>query len=198
MSALFRRPRVLVVLGILVVLAAVLTVALARSRTPGCSVAPPELNLPPQLRTLGEFDQPFDVNDSRTLADAAVRAATALHPDLAGASVSGEVRETAVAPAQHDAVVLPLSISSGSAGQSRVVGLAAFLLDCGGRAYFFDVDDLLRTDPTAQATSFPRVSAAEAGSQLGISGQPRLIWRDSPFAPLWQDPASGRSVKAAG
>jgi hypothetical protein len=189
---------VLVLLGILVIVGSLLVVALARSRTPGCSVPPPDLNLPAQLRTLGELSQPLDTNDTRTLADAAVRAATALHPDLAGASASGVVRETAIAPAQHDAVVLPLSVSAGSAGQARVIGLVAFQLDCQGRAYYFGVDDLLRSDPNGPSSpTFPRLSAADAAGQLGISGQPRLVYRDSLFTPLWQDPSTGRSVKAA-
>jgi hypothetical protein len=192
--SVLRHPRVLVLTGVLAAVVVALVVALAHSRTPGCSVAPPDVNLPPQLRSLGEFAQPFDTADQRTLTDAATRAATALHSDLAGAAPIGIVREAASGGAAHDALVVPLAVSS--TGQRRVVGLVAFLLDCGGRAYYDDVDDLLRTDPSILPTTYPTPSAEQAAIQLGIATTPRLVYRDTPFHPLWEDPASHRTVPA--
>jgi hypothetical protein len=193
--ALIRRPFVIAILGLVVVVAVILTIALARSRTAGCTVPPPEPNLPAPLRTLGELTQPLDPADQRALADASVRAATALHGDLAGARADTVVREAATGSAQHDALVVPLSLEA-QAGQRRVVGLVAYLLDCSGRAYYHDVDDLLRTNPGILPTRFPTVSAEEAAALLGSKGPPRLVYRDTPFKPLWQDAATGRSLSA--
>jgi hypothetical protein len=192
--SVLRRPRVLVLTGVLAAVIVALSVALAHSRTPGCAVAPPDLNLPPQLSSLGEFSQPFETSDQRTLADAATRAATALHSDLAGAAPTGVVREAATGGAVHDALVVPLAESS--SGQRRVVGLVAFLLDCGGRAYYDDVDDLLRTVSSILPSMYPSPPADQAATQLGIAATPRLVYRDTPFHPLWEDPASGRTVPA--
>jgi len=195
--ALLRRPAVVAALVALVAVVAVLAVALARSRTAGCDVAAPQPNLPSQLRTLGGFDQAFDVRaDPRSLADASVSAATALHSDLAGASADGLVRETASGGAQYDALVVPLSVPAGTTGQRRVVGLAAWLVDCGGRAYYDDVRDVLRTDPSLLPSRFPTTTEAEAQAQLGSATAPSLVWRDSPFTPLWLDSQSGRTVGA--
>jgi hypothetical protein len=170
-------------------------VALARSATPGCSVPPPELQLPEQLRAVGEFDQPFDTADVRSLGDAAVRAATALHSDLAGSFSSAPARVEPDPPARYTALVFPLSQRTGPEQSSKVVGLVAFLLDCGGRAYYHDVDDLLRTDPSLLPTGFPTVDRDTAAARLGVAA-PRLVWSSSPFDPVWLDPASRRSIAA--
>jgi len=194
--ALLRRPFVLAILAVLAVVAVVLGVALARSRTAGCDVAAPQPNLPSTLRTLGGFDQAFDPTDQRSLDDASVSAATALHSDIAGASADAIVREAASGSATYDALVVPLSVPGGQTGQRRVVGLVAWLLDCSGRAYYSDTRDVLRTDPSVLPTHFPTVTAAEAQAQLGGSGAPRLVYHASPFSPLWLDPQSGRTVNA--
>jgi len=195
-SALLRRPPVLLLIGVMVAGAVAFGVGLARSRTPNCTVPPPELHLPDQLRAVGEFDQPFDTSDVRSVADAAVRAATALHSDLAGAFASPPLRIAPDRGATYTALVFPLSQRTGSSdASSKVAGLVAFLLDCSGRAYYDDVDDLLRTDPSLLPSQFPTVDRDTAAARLGVSA-PRLVWRDSPFAPLWLDPASGRTVAA--
>ncbi|HXA30535.1 MAG TPA: hypothetical protein VN193_17515 [Candidatus Angelobacter sp.] len=186
----------LAILAVLAVAAVVLGVALARSRTAGCDVPAPQPTLPAELRTLGGFDQAFDPTDQRALADASVSAATALHSDLAGATPDSIVREAASGAARYDALVVPLSVSGGQTGQRRVVGLVAWLLDCGGRAYYSDTRDLLRTDPSVLPTHFPLLSVVEAQAQLGVSSPPRLVYRTSPFSPLWLDPQSARTVAA--
>jgi hypothetical protein len=196
MPALLRRPFVMAILVAVGVVAVVLGVALARSRTAGCDVAAPQPNLPAQLRTLGGFDQPVDPNDQRAIADASVSAATALHSDLAGATADPIVREAANGGARYDALVVPLSVAGGQTGQRRVIGLVAWLLDCGGRAWYSDTGDVLRTDPSVLPAHFPLVSAADAQSQLGSSTASRLVYRTSPFSPLWLDPQSGRTVQA--
>jgi hypothetical protein len=189
-----RRPRVLALLAVLAVVVAVMAVALARSRTPGCAVGAPDVTLPAQLRTLGGFDQPFPAGDSPALLDASVTAGAALHSDLAGATAPlGAVRETASGGATHDALVVPLSEASG--GDRRIVGLVAFLLDCGGRAYYDDVDDLLH-DPSSLVAAFPRLSEETAAAALGTGDPLRLVWQTSPFHPLWLDPTTGRTVAA--
>jgi hypothetical protein len=192
---LLRKPVVLVALGILAVAGVILGVALARSPTAGCTVPAPPINLPAQLRSLGELSQPFDLADPRSLADASVRAATSLHSDLAGASADGVVREFATDGAQHDGVVVPLSVAQGSTGQRRVVGLVAYLLDCTGRAYYDDTLDLLRSNPAALPAHFPVLTQSEAATQLGTA-QPKLVYRDTPFAPFWQNPSTGATVSA--
>jgi hypothetical protein len=186
---------VLVALGILLVGGVILGVALARSTTSGCTVPAPSINLPPPLRSLGELSQPFDLKDPRSLTDASVRAATSLHSDLAGAGADGIVHEAAAGSAQHDAVVVPLSVAQGSTGQRRVIGLVAYLLDCTGRAYYDDTLDLLLSNPGALPAHFPVVTQAEATAQLGTP-QPRLVYRDTPFNPLWQNQSTGATVNA--
>jgi hypothetical protein len=193
---LLRRRFVVAILAAVVVAAVVLTVALARSRTAGCDVGAPQPTLPSQLRTLGGFDQPFDTADQRALADASVSAATALHSDLAGASADGLVRESASGGARYDAVVVPLSVAGGATGTRRVVGLVAWLLDCSGRAYFDEVRDVLRTDPSLLPAHYPTLDAAAAAAQLGTAATPKLVYRASPFNALWLDPSSGRTVTA--
>ena len=186
----------LVLLGVVVAGLAVLIVAAARSGTPGCGTPRPEVNLPSELRTVGGFDQPFDAADVRSLQDAAVSAATALHSDLAGVAAGAPVAIAADAGALHDALVIPLTESAAQPdAPRRVAGLAAFLRDCSGRAWYDDVDDLLHTDPSVLPQQFPVVSREQAAVALDVT-RPRLVWRRSPFQPLWLDPQTGQSVAA--
>lgn len=201
MLAFLHRPRVLVAacLAVAVVVAAVVVVLVAavRSGSSGCSVGAPEVTLPQQLRALGEFDQPFDTADPRAITDAAVRAATALHSDLAGATAGNPVAETAGGSDRHDALVVPLSESGvDPSAPQRIVALVAFLRDCSGRAWYDDVDDLLHTDPSLLPQRFPVVTAGQAAATLGAAQPPQLVWRTSPFQPIWLDRSSGRSVAA--
>jgi hypothetical protein len=183
-------------LGVVAAALVGLGVAAARSGTPGCTVPAPEVVLPPQLRVIGEFDRPFDPGDPRALQDASIRAASALHSDLTGARAGTPVAIAADHPAQHDALVVPL-VESGPdpSAPPRVAGLVAYLRDCTGRAWYHDTDDLLHTDPSLLPQRFPTVTAGSAAATLGTSGL-RLVWRDSPFAPRWLDPRSGRTVAA--
>jgi hypothetical protein len=193
---LLRRPRVLVLLAVVAAGLAVLVVAAARSGTPGCTTPAPDVDLPAQLRTLGGFDQPIDPSDVRSLQEAAVSAATALHSDLRGATAGTPVAIAADHPAQNDALVIPLTeAGTDPTAPLRVAALAAFLRDCSGRAWYDDVDDLLHTDPSLLPQEFPLVSQAAAAENLGVA-QPRLVWRTSPFRPLWLDPSSGRTLSA--
>jgi hypothetical protein len=185
---------VLPLAGALVVGLVAVGVAAVHSRTPGCSVAPPDLRLPEQLRTLGAFAQPIETGDLRGVTDAAATAATALHSDLTGAQPDRPVLLAADSPAVHDALVVPLAESTGTATR-RVVGLVVFLEDCDGRAYFDDAADLLHLDPGILPAQFPSVSATQAQAALGASAV-RLVWRRSPLQPLWLDAATGRSVAA--
>jgi hypothetical protein len=188
-TGLFRRPWVVALAVALVAGAAVLSVALARSRSGGCDVA--------ELRSLGGYDQPIDpAQDPRSIADASVTAAAALHDDLAGATADTAVREAANGPAEYDALVVPLSVPAGATGQRRVVGVVSWLLDCSGRAWFDDVRDVLRTDPSLLPAHYPVVAAAGAAQRLGVATPLRLVWRTSPFTALWLDPQSGRTLPA--
>lgn len=194
---LLRRPWFVVLLLAVVAGAVVLSVALARSRSGGCDVASPSPNLPTELRSMGGFDQPFDPTaDPRSIADASVTAASALHDDLAGATADSFVRESADGGATYDALVVPLSVPAAATGERRVVGVVAWLLDCSGRAWFDEVRDVLRTDPSLLPAHYPLVDAQTAEQRLGATAPPRLVWRTSPFTPLWLDPASGRTLAA--
>jgi hypothetical protein len=194
--AFVRRRRTLALGAILVVVLAGLSVAAVRSRTPGCAVAAPDNPLPEQLRTLGEFNQPYEAGDLRGPVDGAVHAATALHSDLAGARPDQPVSIPAAQPAVYDALVVPLSETNGApAGIRRVVGLAVFLEDCSGRAYFSDVVDLLHVDPSILPARFPTLTADQARAQLGARTV-RLVYRSTPVQPVWEDPSTLRSVVA--
>jgi hypothetical protein len=198
MRRLGQHPR-LIALGVAVLTAfAALTVALVRSRPAGgCSVAPPIPTIPDQLRALGDFDQPYNASDTRTLQDAATRVATALHPELGGARISDPVPVRALASDRHDAIVFSLGTNPGPNGAPRTVaGLVVFLRDCSGQAYYSAVDDLLRTFPAGAApASFPEVSSQQAASGLGVTN-PELVYTTSPLTPQWRDPSSGRTVPA--
>lgn len=176
-------------------LACLLAVAVlaARSRTAGCSSAPPVPDLTPQLRALGGFDQPFDAGMVRSLQAAAQAAASALHPDLAAAtSIGAPVDVAALEPGDHDAIVFPLGTEPAPDGTPRSVeGLAVYLRACAGRAYFSTVKDLAAAPPAA----FPSVSREQAAARLGIP-DPRLVYSTSPVRPLWRDPRTGASVPA--
>ncbi|MEA2670955.1 MAG: hypothetical protein QOG45_1175 [Chloroflexota bacterium] len=179
-------------------LACLLAVAVlaARSRTAGgCPVAPPIPVLPAQLRALGDFDQPYDATMLRGLGDAALEAASALHPDLAAAtSLGAPVEITALDPARHDAIVFPLGTNPGPDGAPRAIaGLAVFLRSCGDQAYFSTVDDLAAAPPPA----FPGVSRDRAARLLGPGSQPELVYATTPLQPSWRDRRTGASVPAA-
>ncbi|HEY2704420.1 MAG TPA: hypothetical protein VGL20_12075 [Candidatus Dormibacteraeota bacterium] len=181
-----------------VLLACLLTVAVlaARSRAEGgCAAAPPVPDLPAQLRALGDFDQPYDVTMPRTLEDAALKAASALHPDLAAAtSLGGPVDIAALDPGRHDAIVFPLGTNPGPDGAPRTIaGLAVFLRSCGDQAYFSTVDDLAAAPPAA----FPGVTRERAVRQLGPGAQPELVYSTTPLQPSWRDRRTGASIPAA-
>lgn len=178
------------VLGCLVVVA----VLAARSRTEGgCGAAPQLPDLPAQLRALGDFDQPYDATMRRALGDAALKAASALHPDLAAATSLGDpVDIAALGPAQHGAIVFPLGTNPGPNGAPRsIAGLAVFLRACGDQAYFSTIDDLSAAPPAA----FPALSRDGAARLLGTP-QPELVYQTTPLQPRWRNPGTGASVPA--
>lgn len=189
--------RVVVIVVTLVFALAALAVAAVRSSTGGCSAAAPIPTLTPQLRALGGFDQPLDPGQEQ-LDDAAARAAAAVGVDLSGVVAGHPVAERAVAPASHDALVVPLVRPLGSeGGATQVVGLVAFLRDCSGRAYFDTVDDLARNVATTSlATDYPRVDVGTAQQRLGAPTHPDLIYTDSPFAPSWRARDGPRTIPA--
>jgi hypothetical protein len=180
-------PRITALGAVLIVCLATVAVFAARSRTAGCSGEPPVPDLPAQLRSLGGFDQPYDATAPRALEDAALEAASALHPDLAAAtSLGARVDVTALDPGHHDAIVFPLG-----AGNGAVEGLAVFLRACGDQAYFSTVADLAAAPPP----SFPAVSRDRAARMLGTP-DPQLVYADDPLRPRWRDPRTGASVAA--
>jgi len=165
----------------------------ARSRTEGCTVPPPLPALSDQLRSIGGFDQAYDATLPRSLSDAALAAASALHPDLAAATSIGDPVEIAsLDPDGHDAIVFPLGTDPGPDHAPRAVeGLAVFLRACGDQAYFSTVADLAASPPAA----FPAVSRDRAARLLHVS-DPVLVYRDSPLRPRWEDRRTGASVPA--
>ena len=174
------------------------SVALARSRpASSCDRAAPVPDLPAQLRTLGGFDQAIDGGDPRQLEDLAQEAAGAVEPTLGAAVPVSPVRVRALRPGSPDAVVVPLIGSAFSAGGTpRVEGLVSFLSDCGGRLYFSQVDDLVRTLTGGDLPgSFPVVPAATAAATLHAAGV-ELVYDASVFTPLWRDPAGGATTPA--
>src|SRR5215467_4020173 len=85
-------PRAVAAVAAALAVLATVAVFAARSRPAGgCAAAPPIPDLPSQLRSIGGFDQPFTDTDVRTLQDAAARAASALHGDLAQTAVGEPV-----------------------------------------------------------------------------------------------------------
>lgn len=173
-----------------------LAVVAERSRPgAGCRVPPPIPALAPQLRSLGAYDQPYSP-DAGTLEAVAVGVAAILHSDLRGTQALPPVAVHSVAPDRPEALVVPLvagtDTTAASTG-SRVEGLVAFLLDCGGRAYYADTQDLLGSASTI--SGFPVVSKSLAELRLGTR-EPQLSYTTSPFAPRWRDPRSGRSIDA--
>jgi hypothetical protein len=177
----------------------VLAVNAARSRGgSSCQVAAPAPQLPSQLRSLGDFDQPLDARDPRVLQDVATRAAAALHNDLGGQSlVVGDPVAVAAGPgANYDAIVIPLGTNVAPEGGAprTVEALVAFLRDCTGKAYYDDVVDLAAAPPSG----FPAVTRQQAAARLGVSDPAALtlVYTDSPFRPKWRDPSSGGSIDA--
>jgi len=177
----------------------VFAVNAARSRGgSSCQVAAPVPQLPSQLRSLGDFDQPLDARDPRVLQDIATRAAAALHTDLGGQSlVVGDPVGVAAGPGvAYDAIVIPLgtNVSSEGGAPRTVEALVAFLRDCTGKAYYNDVVDLAAAPPSG----FPVVTRQQAAARLGITDPTSLtlVYSDSPFRPKWRDPASGGSIDA--
>jgi hypothetical protein len=178
-----RNPRLIALVGAAAVaLAVVVGVAAARSRPAGgCQAAAPIPNLPSQLRSIGSFDQPLQASDTRALQEAALRAASALHSDLAQTVVGDPVTVAAATPSAPDAVVIPLLTNPGPDGRFRTVeGLVGFLRACGDQAYYSDVVDLAAAPPPA----FPQLTRDAAAARLG--GDVALVWTESPFAPVWR------------
>jgi hypothetical protein len=158
-----------------------------------CSFAAPLPSLSPQLASIGGFDQPYDPSDTQTLESLATEAAAATSQNLIGASPGAPARLRALHQAQPDAIVIPLLYPSSSTHAGRVAGLVAFLQDCTDRAYFSSVEDL--TSLSGAPPAFPSVSEQRAAAQLGTQ-QPQLSYGDSPFMPVWQDPATGDTIAA--
>ncbi|MFN2568345.1 MAG: hypothetical protein ABR564_01930 [Candidatus Dormibacteria bacterium] len=174
-------------------LAILAAVGLARSRSQGCTLPPPVPDLPDRLRATGDFDRPYNVGVERDLEDVATRAAAALHPNLIGTAAERPIPVAAQSGDRHDALVVPLTLTSTSGAPARVGGLVAFLLDCSGRAYFSAVSDVSTVAP--EIRTFPPLSAEDAMSRLGAA-QVRLTYRESPLRPIWRDPARGGEVAA--
>lgn len=172
----------------------VLAVGAARSRDSGsCQAPPPTPQLPEQLRSLGDFDQPLDAGDARVLRDVAQRVAAALHADLGGQSlvVGDPVAVAARDGARYDALVIPLGSNVAPTGGAprSIEALVSFLRGCSGRAYYSDVADLAAAPPAA----FPALSREQAAAALGVTdaGSLTLVYTDSPFHPSWRAPAGG-------
>jgi hypothetical protein len=184
------RGRLIALAAIVAVLFSVGIVVLVRSRTANCTVVAPRPSLPAALRALGDFEQSYDVANSAAIEDAASRAAAALSSDLIGATAEMPVTIASANPGLPDAVIVPLrSHAVSSHAPSPLAGLAVFLRDCQGNAYFANVED----DASAQPSllDFPRVSRDQAVAQLGSAV--RLEYVASPVQPQWvslTDPAN--------
>ncbi len=175
--------------GRLVALAVVLALVLVagitvlvRSRTPGCTLVAPRPALPAALRALGDFDQSYDVTNVAGMEDAAGRAAAALHGDLIGSTAEAPVTVRAAQAGQPDAVIVPLRSHVAAPGPAPLAGLAVFLRDCQGNAYFDTVEDDATTQPPLFA--FPQPGREQAASQLGTSLL-RLEYASSPLQARW-------------
>ncbi|HET9050286.1 MAG TPA: hypothetical protein VFO60_01205, partial [Candidatus Dormibacteraeota bacterium] len=177
-----RHPAVGVLSAAAVVGLAVLVVAALGSRTPGgCASAAPVPDLPAQLRSIGGFDQPVPANDLRAVRELAMRAASALHADLAVTAVGDPVAVAAADPAVSPGIVVPLLTNPGPDGRYRTVeGLVAFLEGCGGQVYYHAVADLASAPPA----TFPQLSQDDAARRLG--GDVTLVYTSTPFAPAWR------------
>lgn len=183
-----------IVAGVAAAIGAVaLVIALLGSRSSGCTLAAPAPELPDRLRVTGDFDRPYDPSDGRTVEDVALRAATALHPDLIGTTPQPAVEVRAASGDRHDALVVPLTAEVTGARPAHLAGLVAFLRDCGGRAYFSEVSDLSGVTPPL--ASFPTVTREDAAARLGAAGAV-LVYRDSPLRPSWRDASTGRELAA--
>ena len=195
MHLLRSHPRLTALAAALLACLVVVAVAAVRSRQEGgCASPAPLPQLPAQLRSLGNFDQPYDATQPRSLQDAALEAAAALHPNLAAATSLGAPLEiAAVDPSRPAAIVFPLGTNPGANGLPRsIAALAVFLRSCGDQAYFSTVDDLSPSPPAA----FPGVSQDRAERLLGVTTPPDLVYTASPLQPRWQDRRTGASVPA--
>jgi hypothetical protein len=162
--------------------------------TPGCAVAAPAPSLPASLRALGGFDQSFDANNLAGLAQVGENAAAAVSPNLDGATPQQPVDVAAAAAEQPAAVVVPLAAPDTGGSATRLIGLVAFYVGCGGRAYFGSVADISAQGPAAPAR-FPAVGEGAAAAGLATS-TPQLVYAGSPFTPEWRNPQSGATIPA--
>ena len=162
--------------------------------TPGCSIAAPAPSLPPSLRALGGFDQSFDANNPATLAQVGENAAAVVSSNLDGTTPLEPVNLAAAEAGQPAAVVVPLAARETAGSATRLVGLVAFYVGCGGRAYFGSVADISAQGAGAPA-SFPAVDAGAAAARLATS-TPELVYTGSPFTPEWRNAQSGATIPA--
>lgn len=162
--------------------------------TPGCAIAAPAPSLPASLRALGGFDQSFDANNLEALALVGENAAAVVSPNLDGATPQQPVDVAAVAAGQPAAVVVPLAAPETGGSATRLIGLVAFYVGCGGRAYFGSVADISAQGPAAP-TSFPAVGEGAAATGLATS-TPELVYAGSPFTPEWRNAQSGATIPA--
>lgn len=159
-----------------------------------CSYPQPVPSLPSRLRSLGGFDQPQDASDTLGLEGFAAQAASAVAPGLIGTVATQPVRVHAVDPTKPDALIVPLQSNAQGLQHPVVAGLVALLVDCAGRAYYSAVDDLTLRGATAPQ-SFPSVSMTDAAGALNAA-HPQLVYSQSPFAPSWRSPDSGKTIAA--
>lgn len=170
-------------------------VVLVRSQSSGCTVAAPRPSLTAQLRALGDFDQAYDPANPAVLDDAAQRAAAVLHPDMIGATAEAAVPETAADPDSPAALVVPLRAQpAATQAVTPLAGLAVFLLDCQGNAYFAAVEDDSTASPPL--TAYPPVGRERAAAQIG-AGQLRLTYGSDPLHPWWVRAATPTASLAA-
>ncbi|HEY6469579.1 MAG TPA: hypothetical protein VI434_07410 [Candidatus Dormibacteraeota bacterium] len=160
----------------------------------GCAIPAPVPNLPAQLRSIGGFDQSFDANNAEGLAEVAANAAGAVDPDLDGTTQLAPVAVAALNAGRPGALVVPLEAQQTTGTGTRVAGLVSFFVGCGDRAYFGSVLDLSAVGSGTTRT-FPTVSQAQAGSELGTTA-PQLVYSTSPFTPEWRNPQSAMTIAA--
>ena len=167
-------------------------IVLSASGTSTCTYpAPATPSLPPQLRSIGGFDQPLDPGNYAAIEANARAAAVATDPFLIGIAAQAPVSEKNTAANQPNAVVVPLSRSGLS--QASVVGLAVYLTDCAGRAYYQGTSDL----GSHPIFSYPKLGQADAATQLGASaGEIEIVFSTNPLAPSWRVKSTQSQISA--
>ena len=166
-----------------------------RSVPATCTYPAPIISLPVSLRAAGELEQPLPLVNGNVDATSATEAIQTMYPDIAAPLALPEIREQPLRQSAPPVIVIPFR---SQVGTNHVEAVLVFAVSCSNEAYFSTAENWQR-GPNAKSppvSSYIQVSAQQAKDLLHVSSPLRLVYRNNPLNPLWEDPRTGMRTSA--